>query len=118
MLVKKREQARRCGIEFNITEADLDWPTHCPVTGVELRYDGAGHDADDKDMGFKVVGGRRGPRADAAVFNRIDNTRGYVRATPSSPCNVWIISYAANTRKGDLTKEQFERLIAVWPQSS
>lgn len=88
---------RRDGeIEFTLTEADLDWPSHCPVTGVELHYGGRGGN-DDRE-------GVRGGRANSASLDRIDNTRGYV------PGNVVIVSYWVNTRKGDATPDQLRRI--------
>jgi hypothetical protein len=95
MLLDKKHNAKHRGIEFAITEADLDWPPHCPVTGVELRYEGIGLYSD-----------RRGPRPDAATIDRIDNTRGYV------PRNVVIVSHRVNSRKGDATLEQLRAIAA------
>src|ERR1700692_1967606 len=51
-LTGKRDEV----VEFTITEQDLDWPTHCPVTGVELHYGGQGGNVDRGD------GRRRGAR--------------------------------------------------------
>ena len=96
ILLRKKQDAARRGLEFSITEADLDWPTHCPVIGVELDYSGRGKD------------GRRGPRRDAACIDRRDNTRGYV------PGNVVIVSYWVNVRKGDATVEQLQQIAAFY----
>lgn len=93
ILLAKKHNAGRRGIEFKITEADLNWPSHCPVTDVELRYDGVGLYTD-----------RRGPRPDAASIDRIDNTRGYV------PGNVVIVSHWVNIRKGDATPWQLRQI--------
>src|ERR1035437_8126532 len=59
MLLSKKQDAARRGIEFTITEADLDWPTHCPVLGIVLHCGSNGHGD-----------GRRGPRRDAACIDR------------------------------------------------
>ena len=84
-------------LPFTITETDLEWPTHCPVTGLELHYGGAGGN-DDR-------GGVRGPRDNSAALDRIDNTKGCV------PGNVVIVSQWVNTRKGDATIEQLQAIV-------
>jgi hypothetical protein len=83
-------------LEFTITESDLDWPTHCPATGVELHYGGPG--------GNGGRGGKRGPRSNSAALDRIDNTRGCV------PGNVVIVSQWVNIRKGDATPELLRKI--------
>jgi hypothetical protein len=70
-------------IDFSLTLADLDPPTHCPVFGWELVYQAAG---------------RRQPNS--ASIDRIDSRLGYV------PSNVWIISWRANQIKMDSTVEE------------
>lgn len=97
ILKRKAASARHSGVEFSITAADLDWPTHCPVTGVELYYGG--------DTG------RRGARADAASIDRIDNGLGYV------PGNVVIVSYWVNARKGDASPEQLQAIAAFYSKT-
>jgi hypothetical protein len=97
LLVAKRADAKRKGIEFTITGDDLDWPTHCPVLGVELRYAGDGHGD-----------GRRGPHRHAATIDCVDNTKGYV------PGNVLVVSHWVNLRKGDATVEQLRRIAGLY----
>jgi hypothetical protein len=93
MLLAKERAADRKGLEFTLTQENVkEWPDFCPVTGVELRYDGIN------------ATGRRGPSDDTAVFDRIDNMRGYV------PDNVVIVSHWVNTRKGDATPEQLRKI--------
>ena len=89
-------------LPFTITEADLDWPTHCPVTGVELHYGGRGGNDD--------TGGRRGHRPNSAALDRIDNSKGCV------PGNVVIVSSWVNIRKGDATSEQLRQIAAFYSQ--
>lgn len=67
-------------IEFALTEADLAWPTHCPVLGMELNYPGK----------F-----RHDPAG--ASFDRLDSVLGYVRG------NVIVISWRANSLRKDAT---------------
>jgi hypothetical protein len=95
MLGRVASAALRRGIPFEITEADLDWPTHCPVLGVELVY----------PVARSGRSGRRpGPASNVASIDRIDNARGYV------PGNVAIVSYWVNVRKGDATPEQLRTI--------
>lgn len=76
-------RARRAGIEFAITKADVVVPTHCPYLGVELA---------------RTAG--RGKQMNNPSIDRIDNTRGYV------PGNVEVVSYLANMMKNQATPEQ------------
>ena len=90
-------RAHKPGLPFTITESDLEWPTHCPVTGVKLVYGGRGANGGR--------GGRRGASGpNAAALDRIDNTKGCV------PGNVVIVSYWVNIRKGDATPEQLRAI--------
>ena len=85
-------------LPFTITETDLEWPTHCPVTGVKLVYGGRGANGGR--------GGRRGASGpNAAALDRIDNTKGCV------PGNVVIVSQWVNIRKGDATIEQLQAIV-------
>ena len=91
ILVKvAKVRAKKRGHEFSITEADIMWPTHCPVLGVELKY-----------------GGGLGQRRDVASLDRLDNTKGYV------PGNVFVLSWRANCIKNDATAEEL-RAVAAW----
>lgn len=91
MLVKRAKQrARRSGMEATITVADIIWPTHCPVLGVELNYGG---DTVDKD------------KTRCASLDRWDNTRGYV------PGNVYVLSFRANSLKSNATVEEMEKIL-------
>ena len=73
------------------SEIFVDWllenaPTHCPLLGIELRYD---HDK---------------TRDDSPALDRIDNTIGY------RPDNCWVVSHRANRIKNDATVEELETL--------
>lgn len=73
-------------MEATITPADLDWPSHCPVLGLELDY--------------PKVSGERGKlpiQPNWPSLDRWDSTKGYV------PGNVFVISYRANTLKNSAT---------------
>jgi len=99
MLDRVAISARRRGIEFTITEADLEWPTHCPIMGWPLQY------ATRVD---RVTGTRAGGRRDSAAVDRIDNARGYV------PGNVVIVSYWVNLRKGDATVVDLQSIASFY----
>lgn len=82
----KKENAIRAGIEFDLIWSDLQWPTHCPITGVELDY-------------FNSKREDNSP-----TFDRIDPSKGYVRG------NVAIISARANRIKDNGTAEEHRRI--------
>ena len=89
ILQNKKSNAKRAGIEFDIEIEDLDWPTHCPALGVELKY-----------------GGGRFDDATASI-DRICPNKGYVKG------NVQILSSLANRIKTNATAEQV-MLVALW----
>ena len=89
ILQNKKSNAKRAGIEFDIEIEDLDWPTHCPALGVELKY-----------------GGGRFDDATASI-DRICPNKGYVKG------NVQILSSLANRIKTNATAEQV-MLVAIW----
>jgi hypothetical protein len=88
IIVKSRSGAKQRGLEFAITVDDVEWPTHCPVLGIELKYVGKGERRDDYPS-----------------LDRIDNSIGY------RPGNVRVISWRANRIKWDCTPAELE---AVW----
>jgi hypothetical protein len=91
MIQKSKHNAKSRGIEHTITVTDLEWPTHCPVLGIELAYDRK----------------RKGPRRyNYASLDRKDNAKGYV------PGNVFIISWWANRLKHDMTIQEVEQLLS------
>lgn len=89
ILTRARMGAIKRGLEFNITINDIDFPTHCPILYIELKY---------------VSSGGR-PTDDTASIDRIDNTIGYI------PTNVRIISWRANRLKSDASIWEIERLF-------
>lgn len=90
LLRQARARAKKKGIEFSITLADVPWADVCPVLGISLRYGGWG--------GF-------GGKPDSASLDRIDNTKGYV------PGNVAVISDRANKLKGNATADELEAIV-------
>jgi hypothetical protein len=87
MLQRSRSSARQRGIEWNLTVEDLNWPTHCPVLGIELSY--------DRDK-------KKPQRDDYPTLDRWDNSKGYV------PGNVFVISWRANRIKWHCRPEELE----------
>jgi len=93
--LSKRSNAKRKGIEFTIEMDDVEYPTHCPVLGIELVY---------HQLGLPRTDGRR------ATYDRIDSSKGYI------PGNVVVMSYRANTLKGDGTLREHQ-LLTEWMTS-
>lgn len=87
LLRQVKYRAKKLGKEFDLTIEDLEIPETCPVFGIPLF----------------LVSGRRGPNSYS--IDRIDNSKGYVKG------NVRVISFLANSRKGDMTIEQVENLL-------
>ena len=84
-----RHKARKAGIEFDMTPADLQVPTTCPFP--LLPFD------------FGPKNGK--PRPQSPSVDRIKPDRGYIRG------NVRVISLRANVAKSDITDPNvFDRL--------
>ena len=83
---RKKAHATRVGWEWEIEFGPLEWPTHCPILGIELDY-------------FSEY------RAEASPsFDRLDTSKGYV------PGNVQILSWRANRIKNDGTAEEHRKI--------
>lgn len=80
-----KQRARKKGVEFDLTVADVEMPTHCPLLGLELE--------------------RGGDRENSPALDRLDSSKGY------TPDNVWIISYRANRIKNDATLAELEMIV-------
>lgn len=78
-----RATATSNGVAFDITEDDLDWPTHCSYLGVELDY-----------------GDGNARASNTASLDKIVPNLGYI------PGNVQIISLRANKMKSDASHEE------------
>lgn len=87
MLRGARNRAKKKGMEFTITIADVVIPAVCPILGISID-----------------LGGTRSAWENSPSLDRIDNTKGYV------PGNVWVISYRANTIKSYGTAEEHQRV--------
>lgn len=83
----KKNNAKRLGYFFNINFGDIDFPTHCPILGIELDY--------FTEDGWKD---------NSPSFDRIDPTKDYVKN------NVAVISMRANRIKNNGTAEEHEKI--------
>jgi hypothetical protein len=83
----KKANSIRVGIDFDIEFGDIDFPTHCPILGIELDY-------------FS----ENGYLENAPSFDRVDPNKGYVKN------NVAIISMKANRIKNNGTAEDHENI--------
>lgn len=72
--------------DFEITMSDLEWPSHCPVLGVELDW-----------FTDKV-------KENSPSLDRIDSKKGYI------PGNVMIMSWRANRIKNDGTAAEHKKI--------
>ncbi len=88
-----RFRGRKRGLEATITAADLDWPTHCPVLGIELDYPARTGDRKNRHA-----------QDNWPSLDRWDSAKGYV------PGNVFVISYRANTLKNTATYEEYLKI--------
>lgn len=85
--IKSRCKAK--GIPFDLTVESLEWPTHCPVLGIELEYGGEDREA----------------KRNSPSIDRLYPDLGYVRG------NCKVISMAANQLKSDATIEELEKVL-------
>lgn len=82
----KKYMAQSTGWEWTISFGDLEWPTHCPIFGIELDY-------------FAESRQENSPS-----FDRIDSSLGYVKG------NVRIMSWRANRIKNDGSAEEHRKI--------
>ena len=79
--------ARKMGIDFDLTTADITIPALCPVLGIPI-----------------TIGTSKGWSPGAPTLDRVDNTKGYVKG------NVCVISWRANSLKSDATLDEVDRI--------
>lgn len=89
MFYAARIRAKQKGLEFTLRWEDIIIPEKCPVFGVTLT----------KEFGS-------GQQPNSPSLDRIDNSKGY------TPDNIAVISWRANSLKGDGTVQDFEKLIS------
>lgn len=83
---RKKANATQTGFTWTIEFTDLDWPTHCPILGLELDY-------------FAPYAQENSPS-----FDRINSNLGYVKG------NVQILSWRANRIKNNGTAEEHRKI--------
>lgn len=88
----KKANAKHKGWTWELDFGDLEWPTHCPVLGMELDY-------------FAET-----RQENSVSFDQIDAGKGYVKG------NVRLMSWRANRIKNDGSAEE-HRLIANYLES-
>lgn len=88
-----KARAKKSGLEFSLTAADVVIPEYCPILGIKLARNTGWN------RGHGLVVRDRSPSVD-----RIDNTKGY------TPDNIIIVSYRANRIKSDATAQELRRL--------
>ena len=87
LIENARSRAQRDGTEFSITTADIVVPNVCPVLGIPIEVgDGKWHDG-------------------SPTVDRWDNVKGY------TPENIHVISWRANSLKGDATVAELEKVL-------
>ena len=94
LVILARARAKKGGYPCTITVADLEWPTHCPIFGIELDYNAT------------PTGQRKHAKRDA--FPTLDKRDPFLGYTPG---NVFVISYKANRLKQDATIGQLRALL-------
>ena len=87
ILHSAKRRSKLYNLPFNLTEADIIIPSHCPVLGIPIFISWAHSHIQ-----------RNSPNAPS--LDRIDNSLGYIKG------NVQIISWRANNLKKNATSEE------------
>ncbi len=89
LYLNAKTRAKKKGVTFTITEADIQIPKFCPLLGLEL------------------IPSRGKPWDRSPTLDCIDNTRGY------TPDNIWVVSFLGNTLKNAGTAEQHQEIALM-----
>lgn len=92
MLYNAHARAKKAGVPFTITAADIIIPTHCPVLGIPL---------------FPKLG-KQGGGENSPSLDRVRPEKGYV------PGNVIVISNRANRLKSDATVKELRDIASFY----
>ena len=84
LVTQAKSRAKKRQLPFNISVAMIDWPTHCPILGIELDY-------------HCMHTGARKIQPNSPTLDRRVNELGYVAG------NVFVLSHRANRMKQDAT---------------
>lgn len=98
LVCQAKSRAKKFGLPCDISVESLEWPTHCPILGLELDYN-------------KTVPGERKIRHSVPTLDRRTNALGYVKG------NVFVISHRANRLKSDATVEELKAVVAYMERS-
>ena len=82
----KKYNAESTGYTWNVSFGKIDWPTHCPILGIELDYFAE----------FR--------QENSVSFDRIDSSKGYEDG------NIQILSWRANRIKNDGSAEEHRKI--------
>lgn len=91
MVANARARAKRAGVPFSLSAADIVIPSHCPVLGIPLA----------RQLG------RQGGGDSSPSLDRLVPELGY------TPANTIVLSNRANRIKTDATLEEVEA-VAAW----
>lgn len=89
LLMNPRNRAKKRGLDFTLTEADVKIPSHCPVLGVKLE-----------PVGSNSVENQYGPS-----IHRLDSSKGYTKD------NCIVVSWRANTLLQDASFEEIQSMF-------
>lgn len=84
-IANAKTRANKIGVPFDITHKDIEWPTHCPILGIELKR-----------------GSSYEERGTSPSLDKINPDLGYVKG------NVRVISNKANRMKQNSSREELE----------
>jgi hypothetical protein len=90
MYKNAKGRATRENILFNLEVSDIVVPSKCPILNIDFKHDNRGS-----------------AKYNSPSLDRIDNSKGYIKG------NVQVISYRANTMKGDATPKDLIQ-FAFW----
>jgi len=90
LLKGAKGRSKRDGIYFKLQFEDIIVPVKCPILGIKIK-----------------TNNRKVPKYNSPSLDRINNNRGYTKN------NIQVISYRANTMKGDATPKELLQ-FAYW----
>lgn len=90
MFKNVKNRARRQNILFNLEVTDIVVPLKCPILNIKFKHNN-----------------RKTAKYNSPSLDRIDNNKGYIKG------NIQVISYRANTMKGDATPQELLQ-FAYW----
>lgn len=95
IISRTKASAKKRGIDFSLTTADLDYvgiPLTCPVLDIPIYF-------------YKGT-----PKEDSLSIDRIDSSKGYTRD------NITIVSYRVNKIKSNATLEELTKILHFYQE--